>query len=33
MEELIMTYNKKIELNDIKCKINSQVLTSSFVNH
>ena len=33
LEEIIMTYNKKIELNDIKCKIYSQVLTSSYVSH
>ena len=24
LEEIIMTYNKKIELNDIKCKIYSK---------
>ena len=31
LEEIIMTYNKKIGFDDIKCKIYSQILTSSFV--
>jgi hypothetical protein len=29
----MMTYNKKIEFNDIKCKVYAQVLTRSFVSH
>jgi len=33
LEENMMTYNKKIEFNDIKCKVYAQVLTRSFVSH
>ena len=32
MEEKIMTYNKKLSLGEVKCKVYSQDLTRTFIN-
>jgi len=33
LDEKIMTHNKNKAINEVKCKIYSQVLTSSFVSN